>query len=174
VDRADARAGEHRVGRLRDHRQVDRDAIALLRAEFLERVGHAAHLRVQLAIGDLLALRRIVAFPDDRDLVGAPGEMAIDAVRRDVQHAVMEPADADIAGVVDVAHRAGAVGLDPIDPLAVLAPEPDRVLHRRLVHLLVFGVVDIGALGPLGADGDQFIAHGILPESLIGANCPES
>jgi hypothetical protein len=35
-------------------------------------------------------------------------EMAVDAVGRDVQHAVMEPADADVAGIVDVAHRRGA------------------------------------------------------------------
>ena len=32
MDRADARAGEHGVGRLRDHRQVDGDAVALLDA----------------------------------------------------------------------------------------------------------------------------------------------
>ena len=55
MDRADARAGQHGVGRLGDHRQVDRDAIALLGAQLLQRVGHAADFGVQLAIGDLLA-----------------------------------------------------------------------------------------------------------------------
>jgi hypothetical protein len=118
---------------------------------------------VQLAIGDLLGDSRVVAFPEDRDLVTALGEVAVDAVRRDVEHAVVEPADADIAGIVDVAHRVGRIGLDPVDPLAVLAPELNRVLDRGLVHRLVLGVVDIGALGPIRADGDQFVAHGHPP-----------
>ena len=51
---ADARAGEHRVGRLGDHRQVDGDAVALLDAVRLQDVGEPADALVQLAIGDLL------------------------------------------------------------------------------------------------------------------------
>ncbi len=166
MDGADARAGEHGVGRFGDHRQVDRDPIALLDAEFLQRVGHAAHFGVQLAIGDLLRLRRIVAFPDDRGLVGALGEMAIDAVGRHVQHAIVVPADTDVAGIVDIAHGAGAVRLDPVDTLAVLAPESSGILDRRFVHRLVLRFVDIGALGPIGADGDHLIGHGFPPVSL--------
>ena len=160
-------SGEHRVGRLGDHRQVDGDAIALPDAEFLQRVGHPADFGVQLAIGDLLRFRRIVAFPDYGDLLTAPGEVAIDAIRRHVQDAVMEPADANIAGVVDIAHRARAVGLDPVDTLAVLAPELDRIGDRGVVHRLVLRLVDIGALGPVRADGDQFVAHEIPPECLV-------
>ena len=160
VDGPDARAGQHRVGRLGDHRQVDGDAIALLDAQFLERVGHAADFAVQLAVRDLLRLRRIVAFPDDRGLVGAPGEVTVDAVGRDVQHAIVEPADADVAVVVDVAHGRGAVGLDPVDPLAVFFPEFGGIRGRGLVHGLVLGVVDIGALGPVRTDGDHLIGHG--------------
>jgi hypothetical protein len=121
---------------------------------------------VQLAIGDVLGLGRIVAFPDDRRLVGALGEMPVDAVGRHVQHAVVIPADMDVAGVVDVAHRPVAVGLDPVDALAVLAPEFGGILDRRFVHRLVFGVVDIGALGPFGADVDQFIGHRSLPPAF--------
>jgi hypothetical protein len=52
--RADARAGQHGVGRLRDHRQVDGDAVALLDAVRLQHVGEAADLVVQFAIGDVL------------------------------------------------------------------------------------------------------------------------
>ena len=131
VDGADARAGQHGVGRLGDHRQVDGDAVALLDAELLQHVGHAADFAVQLAVGDLLRFGRIVAFPDDGDLVGALGEVPVDAVGRDVQHAVVEPADADIAGVVDVAHGARTVRLDPVDALAVLAPELDGIRRPR-------------------------------------------
>jgi hypothetical protein len=44
VDGADAGAGEHRDRRLGDHRQVDRDAVALLDPEPLEHVGELADL----------------------------------------------------------------------------------------------------------------------------------
>ena len=54
MNRADARAGEHRVGGLRDHRHVDGDAVALLDAVRLQHVGEAADFVVQLAIGDVL------------------------------------------------------------------------------------------------------------------------
>jgi len=35
---------------------------------------------VQLLVGDLLVVLGVVAFPDDRDLVGALGQMPVDAV----------------------------------------------------------------------------------------------
>ena len=38
-----------------------------------------------------------------------------------------------------------------------------EILDRGLVHRLVLGVVDIGALGPLRADVDQVIGHRFLP-----------
>ena len=58
MDRADARAGEHRVGRLRDHRHVDGDAVALLDVAVAQDVGHPAHLVVQLLVGDVLVVLR--------------------------------------------------------------------------------------------------------------------
>ena len=72
VDRADARAGEHRHGRFGNHRQVDRDAVALAHAEVAQRVGEPADARVQFAIADALGgQRRVVAFEDQRGLVAA-------------------------------------------------------------------------------------------------------
>src|SRR6478735_2830739 len=65
---ADARAGEHRVGRLRDHRHVDGDPVALLDVAVAQDVGHPADLVVQLPIGDLPVVLRVVTFPDDRGL----------------------------------------------------------------------------------------------------------
>lgn len=41
---ADARAGEHGVSGFRDHRQVDRDAVALLDAVLLQHIRHAADI----------------------------------------------------------------------------------------------------------------------------------
>jgi hypothetical protein len=54
-------------------------------------------------------------------------------------------------------------GLDPVDALAVLAPERLGVVDRLRVGVLVFRVVDIGALGPFGADGVDFLGHAFLP-----------
>ena len=50
---ADARAREHRDDSLRDHRQVDRHAIARGDAELGEGVGGFAHLALQLGVGDV-------------------------------------------------------------------------------------------------------------------------
>ena len=57
VHRADARAGEHRHRGFRNHRHVDGDAIAFRDAETLQHVRRLAHLRMQLAIADRLAIR---------------------------------------------------------------------------------------------------------------------
>ena len=122
MDRADARAGEHGVGRLRDHRHVDGDAVALRDVAVAQDVGHPAHLVVQLLIGDLLVVLGIVAFPDDRDLVGALGQMAVDAVVGDVGDAVLVPLDRDVAGIVDVLDLGRRPV--PVDALGLVLPEP--------------------------------------------------
>ena len=98
MHRADAGAGEHRVGRFRDHRQVDRDAVALLDAVRLQHVGDLADALVQLPVGDLLVLGRVVAFPDDRDLISLLLQMAVDAVGGHVERAVLVPLDRDVIG----------------------------------------------------------------------------
>ena len=49
VRRADPGAGEHRDRQLRDHRHVDRDPVALLDAELLERVGGLLDLAMEVA-----------------------------------------------------------------------------------------------------------------------------
>ena len=75
--RAQARMRDRR---LRDHRHVDGDAVAFLDAARLQDVGEAADLGVQLLVGELLVVLRIVAFPEDGGLVAAFGQMAVDAV----------------------------------------------------------------------------------------------
>ncbi len=93
MDRADPRAGEHGIGRLGDHRHIDRDRVALLDALRLQHIGETADMLVQFAIGDVARLGRIVAFPDDRRLVAAGREMTIEAIHRDIGDAVLEPFD---------------------------------------------------------------------------------
>ena len=136
VNRADARAREHRHGGLGNHRQVDRDAIALLHAEAAQRVGELADALVQLAIGDARRLVRIVAFVDERGLVAARRQVTVEAVVGDVELAVVEPADAEIAFVeADVLDL--RVGLHPVEAAAHAPPERLRVAHRFGVGLLV-------------------------------------
>ncbi len=162
VDRAEPRAGEHRVRGFRDHRQIDGDAVALLHAMKMQHVGEAVHLVGELGVGDVARFIGIVPFPDDRGLLGALGQMPVDAIVGDVGDAILEPVDRHVmrveAGVLDL-----GVGLEPVDPLAVLAPEGFRVVQRTLVHLLVFGVIDPSALGPFGGDFVDVVLHGLLP-----------
>jgi hypothetical protein len=93
VHGADPRAGQHGVGRLGDHRQVDGDAVALLDAVLLQHIGEAADMLVQFVVGDLLVVIRVVAFPDDGDLVAALLQVPVDAVVGDVEDAVLVPLD---------------------------------------------------------------------------------
>ena len=151
MDRAEPSAGEHRIGRLGDHRQVDRDPVALADAAVAHDVRHAADLVVELAIGDLFRFRRIVAFPDDGDLVAAGRKVPVDAVVGDVGGAVLEPADRDLArseGRV----LGPRIGLEPVDALALLPPERLGVRHRGAILGLVPGAVDEGAAAPVGGN----------------------
>src|SRR6476661_1551063 len=109
VDRADAGAGEHGIDRLRDHRHVDGDAVALLDIAVAQDVGELAHLVVQLPIADAPGLRWVVAFPDDGGLLRSRRQMPVDAVVGGVEAAVLEPLDRDVGGsergVLDLARR---------------------------------------------------------------------
>ena len=172
MDGADARAGEHGVGRLRDHRHVDGDAVALLDVAVAQHVGEAADLVVQLLIGDVLGILRIVAFPDDRGLIAAAVQMAVDAVVGDVGRAVLEPFDRDVGlvegGVLDLAERLG-----PVDALGLLRPRTRRVGERAPVHLLVFGVVDEGALLPLGGHFVNLVRHFVILHAHAARTRPD-
>ena len=165
---ADARAGEHGVGRFRDHRQVDGDAVAILDAMLFQHIGEAADLLVQLTIGDMARDGRVVALPDDRGLVGAVAQMPVDAVHGGVGGSVLEPFDRDIvrleAGVLHL-----RIGRDPGQAVALLAPEPFRVVQRPRVKLLVFRLVDGGVRFPLVRRGIDFLGH---ERSLRGLDGP--
>jgi hypothetical protein len=161
MDRADPRAGEHRIGGFRDHRQVDGDAVALLDVSGAQDVGHPADLVMQLLVGDVPGLRGVVALPDDRGLVAALVQMPVDAVMGDVEHAVLEPFDRDAAGrerpVVDLVRR-----LHPVEALGLFGPEAGGIADRTGVHFLVFGLIDPGALRPIRRHVVGFLGHSTL------------
>ena len=138
VGGADARAGQHGDGQLRNHGQVDGDAVAALHAQLLQEVGAAADLRVQHLVGVDLDVVLGFALPDDGGLVAAAvGQVAVQAVGRDVQLAVGEPLDlgGDHVGFKHLGER-----LVPGDQLArALGPEALGVFVGLFVQGLVLG-----------------------------------
>ena len=143
---ADARTCQNRDRDLGDHRQIDGDPVALLDAERFHRVGKLAHLFIEFAIGDVLMVSGLVSLPDDRGLVAAGREMTVETIGRRVEGAVEIPFDMhivrSIGNILDL-----AIGLDPVDPFALFAPEALRIVDRLLVHFQIFVVIDPGVLG---------------------------
>ena len=146
MDRADARAGQHRDVGARDHRQIDHHAVALDDAEVAQHGREGRDLVEQLRVGDRLGEadhRRVV---DDRRLVAtARRDVTVDAVVARVQSRIGEPAAVDAAlRVEDAAGR-----LDPVDRAGRLAPE---------------GLgVGLPARVGLGIGRGLTIGHGVLP-----------
>ncbi len=144
VRRADARAGLHRGHALDRHRQVDHDAIALLHAARLQRVGEAADQREQLAVADA-AHRTVVGLEDDRRALAQPAlDVAVQAVVRHVQPSVGEPLEErPLARIEHLGER-----LVPAQQLARLRRPEALVVGFGLLHQLAVGVhaADIGPL----------------------------
>src|SRR5271165_150859 len=122
MDRADPRAGQHGIGCLGDHRKIDRYPVALLDAVLLQDIGEAADPLVKLPVCDFEIEIGLVAFPDDRHLIRARSEMPVHAIGADIESSVLKPLDRKVMGiergVLDLRK-----GLNPIDSLALLAPE---------------------------------------------------
>src|SRR4026208_741702 len=118
MDRADARAGEHRDGRLGNERQVDGDAIALANSELPEDVGELRDLAVEIPVRERPGIARL-PFPDERRLVPARSANApVDAVCGDVRLAADDPLRARALRLQNLAPR-----LDPLELARLLRPE---------------------------------------------------
>ena len=151
MHRADPRAGQHRDHRLRHHRHIENDAVALADAEILHDGGERPHLGQQLGIGEFgdgaepsrIRQRRIV---DQRHLVAAATrDVPVQRIVAGVDHGAGEPAaiEAD-RGVEDFFRR-----LDPVDLPCRLAPKAVGVDKRARVDFVVAaGVVDIHGVSP--------------------------
>ena len=88
MHRADARAREHAVGSLGHHGHVKTHSVALAHAVRSERVRQPARVAERLAVRDPAHFGRLIALPDDGEPVGW---VPIEAVDRNVEHAVGEP-----------------------------------------------------------------------------------
>src|SRR5581483_11013206 len=124
---ADACTGQHGYDGFRDERQIDGDAIAGLDAERFQDVREFRYFDVKLAVGEAAEVARFT-FPDDRGLVAARCEMAIDAVVRRVQRSADEPL------------RVGRIPVEnllpfrlPVELLGPAGPELLSVLRRLRV-----------------------------------------
>ena len=82
--RAESGAGEHGDRHLGNHRHVDRDAVALGNAERLQCIGGLLYLAQQVVVGDGAAVARLADPVEGHLLTATGGNMAIDAVLRNV------------------------------------------------------------------------------------------
>ena len=102
VGRPHAGAGEHRHRQLRHHRHVEHHPVAGHHTQRLQRVGEAADLGVELAVGQRAPVARL-SLPDDRALVlRRRAEVAVEAVLRHIQLAAHKPLR---VGELPVQHR---------------------------------------------------------------------
>ena len=163
VRRADARAGLHRDHAFDRHADVDDDPVALLHAARTHRVGEAAGALEQFAVGDLADLG-VVGLEDDRDLVAQAGlDLAVEAVVRGVQRAVVEPLEERRVAVVEHLGE----GLLPAQQLTRLARPEGLVVGLGLGTERVVGVHarHVGGLRESGGRGVQVVvggAHGFV------------
>ena len=164
VDCPNPRTGEQRHRRFRDHRQVNRHAVALLNALCLENIGHAADLFVQLTIGDVARLFcGNIWLPDNRNLIATFFQMTVDTIAADVQLAIGEPVDVEgcrIERPIAGDFRA----FDPVETLGLFQPECARIRQRPAIDFRVFCRIDARLLRPFGRNRKQvLIRHHTLP-----------
>ena len=92
MDSANPCACQHRHSDFRDHREVDRDAVAATHPQPLQDVGELVDVGIQLTIGDAPHLSRRFSFPDQRHAAAPAGaHVAVQAVHRRVELAAEEP-----------------------------------------------------------------------------------
>ncbi len=134
VDGADARASEHCEHRLRHHRHVDDDAVALLHAEVAEDSAEQLHLGQHAAVGEGLhgvGDRRVV---NQRRLVIAAGEhMTIERVVAGVAGGPAEPAAIDAGVLVEDLLRL----FKPVNIRRGFCPEHLRAPLPMRIHLVI-------------------------------------
>ena len=140
VHGADAGAGEHGDDRLRDHRHVDGDPVALLHPERGDGVGRLGDLVLEVGVGDGAAVTGL-ALPLDGGAVTETGvDVAVHAVDGGVDLAADEPLR---VGRVPVQN--GVPLPIPLEPAGLLLPEAESVGGRGVIGVRL----DVGVRGEL-------------------------
>ncbi|MNE34147.1 hypothetical protein D3C80_1278570 [compost metagenome] len=140
VNGADAAAGEHGVGRFRNHGHIDAHPVAFFYPTLLEYIGQAADLLVQFAVGDDTGIGGVVALTNDRRLIAPGGQVTVDAVVADIELRTFEP---DGLAGLHVALLDLAPGLDPVQGLGLFGPEGIRVIDGLAVQALIVGLAQL-------------------------------
>ena len=136
--RPQPRASEHGHGRLRHHRHVNRDAIALLHAKFFQAIGEAAHIIAQLPIGNLTNLRLAglierLGLPQNRCLSASSAlNLRIEAVIGNVRLRSHEP-----LRIRRVPFQHAIPFCEPMQFRGDAIPEFFRAIDRLAIHLIV-------------------------------------
>ena len=161
VNRADTRAAEHGHGGFGNHRHVDGHAVALLDAERFEDVRELADFGVQLRVGDVFDFLFRFALPDDGGLISARCQMAVEAVGRDIELAVLEERVFDLSrgGVPDVLAGDGGF-LEPVERVGLFQPELFRLIDGAAIKCVELRGVEVRAFHGLG--GRRESASGLL------------
>ena len=119
---ANARAGEHGIGRLGDHRHINRNTITLTNTLLFQHIGEAAYFFMKLAICDFRCLIRLVTFPDNRNIFAPRDKMAIDAIDAGIERAVFIPFYGHVFLAVQCVFDL-CVRAHPVNAFAVFAPK---------------------------------------------------
>mmetsp|Transcript_59217 Transcript_59217/g.127571 ORF Transcript_59217/g.127571 Transcript_59217/m.127571 type:complete len:271 (+) Transcript_59217:1009-1821(+) len=150
VDSPDARAGQHGVDSLGNHRHVDNHSVSKLHTKTHQDPGELGHVGLQLLVGDLLLGVGHRAIVDQGSLVSSGGHVTVNQI---VAHRELAPGEPLVEGLSGVVHCLG-VGNLPVDALCGLSPESIPILQRLRVHLVILGAVN-ASLGSGHSSGDQ-------------------
>ena len=157
VRRPDLGAGEQGDGQFRHHPHVHGNAVALLDAQRLQRVGAAVDLALEHPEREHSGVARL-AFPNNRRLVAPVGPgVPVHAVVSDVQlstHKPLRPRDLPFEHLVPA--------LEPVEVLSLLGPEGFEVRARPVVDRGI-GNIRLTAKVVRGREGPVLFQQGLKP-----------
>ncbi len=140
---ADPRTGEHCRRGLGDHRHIDHHPVAAPDPALEQEVGEAAGLVEQFAIADVAAGAGFIGFENQRGLVAMVGDVAVEAIDRQIELTILVPFDPEIG--LGERTIAGFFGKDvPRQPARLVEPEAVRIGAFKVVQLGQFERADAG------------------------------
>ena len=130
---ADARASQHAEHGFRHHRHIEDHDVALSDAEVAQHGAEQLHLRQHPAVSESLLGVSDRGIVDQRRLVVAGGDVAVERVVAGVDDAAGKPAAVEALRLVEHLFRF----FDPVDGIGRLAPETFRVALPARVDVVV-------------------------------------
>ena len=163
MNRADAGAAKHGDGGFGNHRHVNRHAVAFFYAVQFQNVGEFTDFAMQLRVRQLNNFLLRFALPDDGRLVAARGQVAVEAVARDVELTIGKPSMFNFprGGVPSVlaSHRRF---FEPRQRLRLLQPKRFRLANGALIQRVELRSIEMRAAygGGGWGEGAAFLRQG--------------